>query len=382
MNGRHIAENVLRRLYAESMGRCMNPACQQNLFSENGDIIEKAHIVPYCKTAENTFENLIILCPNCHTNFDKNRTFSCEEVLSWKRNRKEEVERVFSKKFLNFDELKNEVCPILEENKTIYEKYYLNENKTLWDKFEPKVLQNNRKLKLLFSANLELIQSYKDKSYSNLEYVNQFIAHVNEFEITRDSPEKIREVLFPAEINSIFSIAPISEHIIPSTESLELLIKKLIAEDKFKGITLGMEHPFISIEENGVTTSIFLDDAPRLRQMYHNYKCFKKTKVRLNNLNFALQYIRSRNLEFEFINDENLREIFIGKKKMIFVYEYCLTQVFLTQLSPQENSIVVNLHNWNGERCISNDAYSLANSMNIKLLTMNEFYMLINELKE
>ena len=124
MNGRHIAENVLRRLYAESMGRCMNPACQQNLFSENGDIIEKAHIVPYCKTAENTFENLIILCPNCHTNFDKNRTFSCEEVLSWKRNRKEEVERVFSKKFLNFDELKNEVCPILEENKTIYEKYY------------------------------------------------------------------------------------------------------------------------------------------------------------------------------------------------------------------------------------------------------------------
>ena len=48
MSGRYIAENVKKRLYAESMGRCMNPECQHNLFSENGDILEKAHIDPYC----------------------------------------------------------------------------------------------------------------------------------------------------------------------------------------------------------------------------------------------------------------------------------------------------------------------------------------------
>lgn len=35
----------------------MNPACQRELFSEDGDIIEKAHIDPYCETANNTFEN-------------------------------------------------------------------------------------------------------------------------------------------------------------------------------------------------------------------------------------------------------------------------------------------------------------------------------------
>ena len=40
MSGRYIAENVKKRLYSESMGRCMNPECQHNLFSENGDILE------------------------------------------------------------------------------------------------------------------------------------------------------------------------------------------------------------------------------------------------------------------------------------------------------------------------------------------------------
>ena len=48
MSGRYIDENVKRRLYAESMGYCMNPNCRCNLFAGTGDIIEKAHIDPYC----------------------------------------------------------------------------------------------------------------------------------------------------------------------------------------------------------------------------------------------------------------------------------------------------------------------------------------------
>lgn len=33
-----IAENVKRRLYAESLGKCMNPNCLKNLFIDNEDI--------------------------------------------------------------------------------------------------------------------------------------------------------------------------------------------------------------------------------------------------------------------------------------------------------------------------------------------------------
>lgn len=29
---------------------------------------------------ENTYENLIVLCPNCHTKYDKNELFTLDEV--------------------------------------------------------------------------------------------------------------------------------------------------------------------------------------------------------------------------------------------------------------------------------------------------------------
>ena len=38
---------------------------------------------------------------------------------------------------------------IVKKNKTIYENYYLGHNKKLWDKFELKILVNNRKIKKL-----------------------------------------------------------------------------------------------------------------------------------------------------------------------------------------------------------------------------------------
>ena len=80
-----IGVAVKRKLYAESMGRCMNPSCRVELLRDNGDIIEKAHIDPYCKTADNSFDNLVVLCPNCHTDFDKNNAFTADEVLEWKK---------------------------------------------------------------------------------------------------------------------------------------------------------------------------------------------------------------------------------------------------------------------------------------------------------
>lgn len=299
--GRNIEENVERRLYAESMGMCMNPKCRCELFREGGDIIEKAHIVPYCKTADNSFENLVVLCPNCHTDFDKNHAFTGEEVLSWKKIRREELERFFGKKFATFDELKNEVVPLLLENKGIYENYYLTDNRELWDLFEYKILANNKKLELLFSKNLSLIQHYEMADWnSNLVIVNKFLNHVKEFEATRDTKEKVREVLFPTEINSIFGIEPIKGSMILFAQSLELLIQQLKAQNKFEKIVLGVESPYLVIKENGKLVKIFLDDTPQIRQLYYNYHCFKETGVRLKSLNFALRRINFKKLQYKF----------------------------------------------------------------------------------
>lgn len=381
VNREKIDENIKRRLYAESMGRCMNPDCQKELFKSNGDIIEKAHIIPYCETADNSFENLIILCPNCHTDFDKNHSFSSEEVKSWKQIRKEELERVFSKKCATFEDLKSEAVPLLLENKTIYENYYLNDKKELWNKFEIKVLVNNKKLKKLFEKNLDLIQRDPNKLYSNLESIQYFMTHVDEFEATRLDEEKSRQILFPVEINSMFGIEPVKDFMLPSTESLEVLIEKLNEQGKFESIVIGNDNPYIKIKEDGKIDKVFLNDTPRLRQLYFDYNCFRSTKVRLKCLNFALKYMNSKKINYKFLSYNNLREIDINNTKMIFVYEYCLSEAFLLQMFTEENSVIVNLHNWNGKSCISKQAYALSEKMNVRLLTMDDFYEYINEIK-
>ncbi len=380
MNSRYIDESAKRKLYAESMGRCMNPNCQRELFCKNGDIIEKAHIDPYCKTADNSFENLILLCPSCHTDFDKNNAFTPEEVLGWKRTRREELEKMFSKKYASFEELKKEVVPLLLENQTIFTSYYLKENKVLWDKFEATILSNNRKIKMLLSVNLDLIQCNQQKSHSNLAYIQTFMRHVDEFEATRIDEEKSREVLFPAEIDSMFGIAPVEDAILPSTESLENLIQRLKSQGKFETIVMGIERPYIQMKEEK-SIKVFLDDTPRLRQLYYNYNCFKRAKVRLESLNFALKYINSRKISFKFLNETNLREIMIYDKKLIFVYEYCLSQSDIIRLSPEENTVIINLHNWNGNSCISKQAYEMAAAMKVELLTMKAFYGYINKFR-
>ena len=378
--GRGISEDIQRRLFAESMGRCMNPDCQKELFTDNGDIIEKAHIIPYCDTADNSFENLIVLCPNCHTNYDKNFAFKAEEVKQWKQIRANELNSFFSIRYLSFNDLKDKVKPLLSENKTIYENYYLSGNKDLWEKFEFKILVNNRKLKNILSNNLALIQDYRDKNISNLNLVNLFLAHIDEFEHSRLDEEKIRQILFPREINSLFEVAPINDSFIPSVESLEILISKLQNENKFIDIYMGIDVPYISIYNSGKISELYLKDSPRLRQYYHDYGCYRSTSVRLESLNFALKYIKSRGIEFKFYKYNNLREIEVKNKKMIFVYEYCLSKVFLANLCPNSNSVIVNLHNWNGAHCISNEAYDLANLMNVELLDMDMFYKYVNQL--
>lgn len=378
MNRKAIAENVKRRLWAESMGRCMNPDCRAELFIKNSDIMEKAHIGAYYETEDNSYENLIVLCPNCHKKFDKTGFIDENIVKQWKEIRRNELEKFFSVELSSFDQLKEKVVSFLSENYSIYKSYYLSGNKSLWDKFEPQILSNNEKLKLLFENNRTLFQQHSYKEYSNLELIQKFITHVDEFKITRDDGEKMREVLFPQEINSIFGIMPVSNHILPSTESMEELIKVLRKENLIDEVMLGIDRPYILLKNR---EKIFMDDTPRVRQLYYDNSCFRKTGVRLESLNFALKYLRSRNINFTYVNQDSLREIKVNDINIVFVYEYCLSRTFLSSMSPKPNYVIVNLHNWNGSCCISREALNLADNFEVKLLTMDEFYGYINEIK-
>lgn len=321
---------------------------------------------------------MIVLCPNCHKKFDKTGFIDENIVKQWKEIRRNELENFFSVELSSFDQLKEKVVPFLSENYSIYKSYYLSGNKSLWDKFEPQILSNNEKLKLLFENNRTLFQQHSYKEYSNLELIQKFITHVDEFKITRDDGEKLREVLFPQEINSIFGIMPVTDYILPSTESMEELIKVLRKENLIDEVMLGIDRPYILLKNR---EKIFMDDTPRVRQLYYDNSCFRKTGVRLESLNFALKYLRSRNINFTYVNQDSLREIKVNDINIVFVYEYCLSKTFLSSMSPKPNYVIVNLHNWNGSCCISREALNLADNFEVKLLTMDEFYEYINEIK-
>lgn len=65
-------------MLVEAGHRCAIPTCRQIP-------VEVAHIIPYSQMPEYTFENLIALCPTCHTRYD-NKQIDRKSMLQYKAN--------------------------------------------------------------------------------------------------------------------------------------------------------------------------------------------------------------------------------------------------------------------------------------------------------
>lgn len=59
-----IPANLRRRVLVEAGHRCAIPACRYIQ-------VDIHHIIPWTKRKEHKYENLIALCPNCHTRADR-----------------------------------------------------------------------------------------------------------------------------------------------------------------------------------------------------------------------------------------------------------------------------------------------------------------------
>lgn len=59
-----IPTELERAVLLECGHRCAIPACRQVP-------VELAHIIPWSRCKEHKFENLIALCPTCHTRYDR-----------------------------------------------------------------------------------------------------------------------------------------------------------------------------------------------------------------------------------------------------------------------------------------------------------------------
>jgi len=191
------------RLFADSGGYCSNPHCLSEIFvdlkSQTVHIAEIAHVISagdkgprsdadVTPEQRSEYENLILLCPCCHTIIDKaEEDYPVDLLLSWKRNHKQTIADGFgARKFQTREEARQSIEPILEENSFIIQEYgpmtdeRFNPESQMpaqWlRKIRTKIIPNNRKVLIVCDANLNHMTIEERKLF------HFFKQHVDDFE--------------------------------------------------------------------------------------------------------------------------------------------------------------------------------------------------------
>ena len=373
-----IPINTERKLWAESFGHCTNPGCGTELFKGGKKNADLAHIVPYAQTKDNSFENLVAVCPNCHRSADTSG--NQEEILrEWKNNQYETIRRIMETKYESFEAMSKVVRPILERNKFMYENYYENaDTSEHWELFEPEILANNEKLLHIFEANMKLFQGTVDYYDSNTIIAHKFIGHVKEFKETRGKTIS-RIVLFPEEINSIFGVSPVETNYEGNEDasSLQNLVRYLVKEKRFIKLDLGSTPPTLCYSENNKFIELRLNDRPRVEQVYWNTRSYspKTSEIRLRNLTFFTRWLNTRGFTFSFPDITDFSHIKInGKYNIRLAFKYSLSGADVHRLCPPKGFYIVNLHHFMRSDCISDEARDLEHVFQVKILSGIEFY--------
>lgn len=214
-----------RRLFASSAGYCQNPSCAKKLFDEAGGkrflIAELAHVFaaqddgprPNAELSEEergAFENLIVLCANCHTMVDKaSDAFPDSLMKRWKREHEQKLINLFGvQKFEDRETVRNVVEALLIENRTVFEMYgphieqANNPEGGAAEQWKRKVLTiiipNNRKILSIVDANRHLLS---DGEKVTKEVFRQHIDDLEAFHIEEVRQDSSR---FPVEMANIF----------------------------------------------------------------------------------------------------------------------------------------------------------------------------------
>ncbi len=379
MNKRQaVTRDTERRLWAEAIGHCMNPECQDDLIKDEVNVGEMAHILPHEEKGGVSFENLILLCRRCHTLTDRKRT---EETVvhlqEWKRNRNREVNERFAKHFASFETLRDSIVPLLARNAMIFYNYgpvkedpNNEERHNMWLKFEDEIISNNRRLQLMLEPNQHLIHK------GNRPLVDKFIAHAREFVETRDDDPIQRVLLFPQDFLSIFGLGP-AEHrnLVSNVSALQNFISDLVHSGQFVDLYLETEQT-LHYRENDKEISLDLNDPPHINQIYFSGRYYRPetTKIRLESLVFFVNWLRRNNISYAFNDISNLTELSLNDShKVKLCYAYCLSVSDLHQFKLEDSLIIVNLHTWNGAP-ITEEAHKYASQFGVRLFSQNDFF--------
>lgn len=133
---RKVADIDLKKLWGRAAGHCS--LCEEDLLphlESSVDVIgEMAHVIGYKKDAargdeereyDNSYDNLILLCPTCHEKVDNAPKVFTVELLHIRKHEWEEkvAERLNVKPFESIHTLCSAICRLLAENHEIWKSY-------------------------------------------------------------------------------------------------------------------------------------------------------------------------------------------------------------------------------------------------------------------
>jgi|SRR5258708_5769658 hypothetical protein len=196
-------QHTILRLFADSAGFCQNPLCQRVLFMDTGNhrvhIAEMAHVfaandkgprakVELTARERGAYENLILLCPSCHTMIDKApKDFPDGLLIEWKHSHFKRIAAAFGAvEYGSRQTARAAIEPALAENRMIFDDYgpendyRLNPESELaiaWQrKVRSRVLPNNRKILAVLDANRRHLRG------SEVKTLEQFRQHIDDME--------------------------------------------------------------------------------------------------------------------------------------------------------------------------------------------------------
>ena len=191
------------RLFADSGGYCQRPECARRLFVDTGTnnihVAEMAHIiaasgkgpradVTVTEVVKGSYDNLILLCANCHTSIDKaSADFPDNMVREWKRKHVERISLLFGAvEYPDRASARKAIEPALTENRTVFDQYGPHndyrqnpesELAKVWRrKMRAILLPNNRKVLAILDANRGHLSQIEAKTLA------EFRQHIDDLE--------------------------------------------------------------------------------------------------------------------------------------------------------------------------------------------------------
>lgn len=227
--GRIKPTNVTKlRLFADSGGYCANPSCLSEIFVDESSgaihVGEIAHVIgagdhgprsndELTPEERAEYENLILLCPRCHTIIDKAESdYPVDLILEWKRRHRAAIADAFgARTYESRAEARAAVLPYFEENLYIFNTYGPltderfnpeSEMPAQWlRKIRTKIIPNNRKILMLAEANACFLLD------EERALLHAFSQHVDDFEAKHLARAEQNGSQFPEGFGSLFSEA-------------------------------------------------------------------------------------------------------------------------------------------------------------------------------